>query len=676
MTKALLITAFSCVTAAAQTADAVWVPGSTQKVCQLAGELDYETKQPTASRTESNYGLAGSDLGYAFEHKGKLWLLFGDTIATPTYGGRPNAQNAAPRTPAHNDSVGFSVGTNVDQCLKLDFVRNSTGGYRNPVPVNAQGAPAFTLASFEIPVAGIDVSGRMFVIFATEKNETFATRSAMAVSDDEGNTFRVLYNFSTPPCVRCDGAKFVNVAIGDAASSSLKDGYLYFWGTQGGAGYRHSPVYLARKLAATMGQAGGIQYFTGLSRPADTPAWSAAESDATRLFQDVDGADATPTNCTGELGVDYNAFLQRWVMLYNCTNRTPASGPGIFMRFATQPWGPWSAPQLIFNGRRDRGECFFLHRAVTANVPPCDEVGNVGREDEPGGAYGPYFLSRFNTLNTAAGTTTFYYVLSTWNPYTEVIMKTTVQVAGQAVPVAGQAVPVIGLVANAAGEKATIAPNTWIEIKGLNLAKPGTERIWQGADFVSNRMPVQLDGVSVSVNGKAAFVFYISPTQVNVLTPPDPISGPVEVVLTYIGLRASYRAQAQTTSPSLFVLDPMGNVAATHQNGGLIGPLALFPGLSTPARPGENIALYANGFGVTTVPAVSGSVTQSGVLSPLPTVQIGGVAASVTFAGLVNVGQYQFNVVVPPSTGSGNHKVTATLNGLTSQGNASIFVQR
>jgi uncharacterized protein (TIGR03437 family) len=108
----------------------------------------------------------------------------------------------------------------------------------------------------------------------------------------------------------------------------------------------------------------------------------------------------------------------------------------------------------------------------------------------------------------------------------------------------------------------------------------------------------------------------------------------------------------------------------------LIGSATLFPGLSTPARPGENIALYANGFGVTTVPVVSGSVTQSGVLSPLPTVQIGGVAASVTFAGLVNPGQYQFNVVVPPSTGPGSHKVTATLNGLTSQGNASIFVQR
>jgi uncharacterized protein (TIGR03437 family) len=31
-------------------------------------------------------------------------------------------------------------------------------------------------------------------------------------------------------------------------------------------------------------------------------------------------------------------------------------------------------------------------------------------------------------------------------------------------------------------------------------------------------MPVQLDGIGATVNGKATFVYYISPTQINVLT--------------------------------------------------------------------------------------------------------------------------------------------------------------
>ena len=39
------------------------------------------------------------------------------------------------------------------------------------------------------------------------------------------------------------------------------------------------------------------------------------------------------------------------------------------------------------------------------------------------------------------------------------------------------------------------------------------------SDFVVNRLPTQLGGVSVSIDGKPAYVYYISPTQINVLAP-------------------------------------------------------------------------------------------------------------------------------------------------------------
>ena len=58
----------------------------------------------------------------------------------------------------------------------------------------------------------------------------------------------------------------------------------------------------------------------------------------------------------------------------------------------------------------------------------------------------------------------------------------------------------------------------------MNLAPAGDSRIWQDSDFVNSQMPVQLDGVSATVNGKPAYVYYISPTQLNILTPPDAIS--------------------------------------------------------------------------------------------------------------------------------------------------------
>jgi uncharacterized protein (TIGR03437 family) len=408
-----------------------------------------------------------------------------------------------------------------------------------------------------------------------------------------------------------------------------------------------------------------MQYFTGLARNG-APNFSAAETDAAALFQDVDGANNTPTPCTGELGVEYNQFVQRWVMLYNCLDKTAANPSGVYMRLAQQPWGPWSAPQTIFNGQRDRGLCYFIHRAVTATSPACDQVSDPGREDVQGGEYGPYFVSGFTTGSVALGTSTFYYTLSTWNPYVQVIMKTTIQ---------GQGTPVIGLVANAEGESATIAPNTWVEIKGSNLAPAGDSRIWGSADFVNNQMPTQLDGVSVTVNGKSAYVYYISPTQVNILTPPDAMTGPVQVAVTNKGTAsAAFTAEAQPVSPSFFVFDGV-HVAAVHANGGLLGPASLYPGSTTPAKPEETVVLYANGFGPTSTPVVSGSAMQSGSLSPAPAIQIGGIAATVVFAGLVSPGEFQFNVVIPASLADGDQPLTATYNGSATQVGTVVTIQ-
>lgn len=236
--------------------------------------------------------------------------------------------------------------------------------------------------------------------------------------------------------------------------------------------------------------------------------------------------------------------------------------------------------------------------------------------------------------------------------------------------------PLITLVANAEGENPVIAPNTWVEVKGLNLAKTGDSRIWQGSDFANGQMPTQLDGVSVTVNGKSAYIYYISPTQVNILTPPDALAGSVQVVLTYAGNSSpAYSVAAQTIAPSFFLFNGGPYVAATHANGSLLGPASLYSGLTTAAKPGETVVLYANGFGPTSTPLTRGSSTQSGTLSPLPAVTIGGLAATVQFAGLVAPGQFQFNVVIPSGVPSGDNALVATYNGVEVSPVALITVQ-
>jgi uncharacterized protein (TIGR03437 family) len=243
-------------------------------------------------------------------------------------------------------------------------------------------------------------------------------------------------------------------------------------------------------------------------------------------------------------------------------------------------------------------------------------------------------------------------------------------------PLKAQNSPVITLVANAEGESPIIAPNTWVEVKGSNLSKPGDSRTWQGSDFINNQMPTQLDGVSVTVNGKNAFVYYISPTQVNILTPPDAITGTATVQVLRNSLSSNaFSVQAQPLSPSFFVFGGGPYVAATHADGTLLGPTSLIPGSTTPAKPGDTVTLYANGFGPTSDPIVSGSVSQSGTLSPLPVITIGGVPAKVTFAGLTFPGEFQFNVVIPTNVPSGDNTLAASYNNFAVEPVALITIQ-
>ena len=48
-------------------------------------------------------------------------------------------------------------------------------------------------------------------------------------------------------------------------------------------------------------------------------------------------------------------------------------------------------------------------------------------------------------------------------------------------------------------------------------------------------LPRQLNRMTATVNGKSAYIYYISPTQLNVLTPPDALSGTVQVQVTNNG---------------------------------------------------------------------------------------------------------------------------------------------
>ena len=235
---------------------------------------------------------------------------------------------------------------------------------------------------------------------------------------------------------------------------------------------------------------------------------------------------------------------------------------------------------------------------------------------------------------------------------------------------------IISQVSNAEGGGAALAPNTWAAIYGLGLSPDS--RLWQSSDFVNNQMPTALDGVKVTMNGTPAYVYYISPNQINVLTPPNLAAGAVQLVVTN-GTTASntFTATAKSVSPSFFVFGSGPYLAAVHPSGSYlyVGPTALYPGSSSPAAPGETIELFGNGFGATDTAVTAGSQTQSGSLPVLPVVTIGGVQVTPSSGGLISPGLYQFNVQIPSSLPSGDASISATYNGATTQSGTLITIK-
>jgi len=190
-------------------------------------------------------------------------------------------------------------------------------------------------------------------------------------------------------------------------------------------------------------------------------------------------------------------------------------------------------------------------------------------------------------------------------------------------------------------------------------------RIGQGATL----LPLSLDGVSVTVGGKPAFVQFISNNQLNVLIDDDETTGTVDVVVTTPnGTSFAKSAFKRRFAPQFFRFDPNGriHIAAVHLDGTFVGPADLFgiPGFTRPLKPGERVLLFGAGWGPTD-PATPASqvVTRPAPLANTVTMKIGGMDATVEFAGLVGSGLYQFNVVMPDLS-PGDHQVETSVAGV------------
>jgi uncharacterized protein (TIGR03437 family) len=207
----------------------------------------------------------------------------------------------------------------------------------------------------------------------------------------------------------------------------------------------------------------------------------------------------------------------------------------------------------------------------------------------------------------------------------------------------------IGGVANGASFLHNYAPGMALSVFGTGLA-PAIQ-----LDGVLP-LPLTMQGVSATVNGVAAPLYYVSPGQINLQIPYETGARTAVVGIDNNGKVASFLFNTSVTAPGIFV-----------QNGNLV-PVAS-------GKPGDVLVLFMTGEGDVDPALFTGASPAAGTaVDKLPqprlpvTVTVGGIAAAIQFEGIPTllVGTTQINFVIPANVPPGVQPVVVTSNGVSS----------
>lgn len=225
----------------------------------------------------------------------------------------------------------------------------------------------------------------------------------------------------------------------------------------------------------------------------------------------------------------------------------------------------------------------------------------------------------------------------------------------------------------------TIQSGSWISIYGTNLA--AATATW------NNDFPSSLGGVSVTIGGTSAYLWLVSPTQINLQAPDNSTIGPVVVTLTNGKGSWTTTANLAPISPAFSLLDAK-HVAAiilrsdgTGAYGGgtydVAGPTGTSLGYKTvAAKGGDTVVLYGVGFGPTNPPVPAGRLYSGAAATTNPVqVTIGGVAVTSFFAGLSQAGLYQINITIPKGLVTGDVALASNTAGVQTQAGVVISLQ-
>jgi hypothetical protein len=429
----------------AQSQDLALSFGPSEKVCQLTGEKDWASGDPTTTTFNTTQsGLMGTDLGYPVEHNQRLALLFGDTRSNPPRG----SDEIGPP----DDAVGWITSRTpptADACtdLRLNTEQAAANLLRSPIIVSDG---VIKQGLFNVPSGGVSSDGWLYAFFWTDHcNNTPKTpcpeteglnsigRGVLARSNDQGATFvdpvPMPKGFVYSTAVNATRALETTASRGRLGAQRL--GVFVFAVPR----YRGSVPYLAYAPPGKTGNPSAWSFLVGLQSNGQ-PSWTSFNAWQSRarghqwtppghpeIFS-TSGAD----RCVGEFSVTWNQPLNVWLLLYNCNLGRPSQS--IVARIAEAPWGPWSEPQVVLDPDRDGSWCKLLmrHKDLDGACKGRPDDWSLGDGPRDGDFYAPFVMERYTTPERTffprRRVATIYWLVSTWNPYQVIVMRTRLQV--------------------------------------------------------------------------------------------------------------------------------------------------------------------------------------------------------------------------------------------------------
>ena len=244
--------------------------------------------------------------------------------------------------------------------------------------------------------------------------------------------------------------------------------------------------------------------------------------------------------------------------------------------------------------------------------------------------------------------------------------------------------PVVQAAVNLASySSSAVSPGQLITLFGTGIG-PATTATTADANN-DGYADTSLNSVSVTIDGKAAPLLYVSQHQISVQVPYDVTLGTAKaIVVTNGSTPANGTVDIAAAAPAVFTLDGTGTGQAAALN--QTGSVYTVNSTTTPAKPGDTVILYITGEGdyATTINPRTGYLIPPTLpaatlpqLTPLPTVTIGGAAATVSYAGPLPgsiLGIMQINAKVPAGLTAGPADVLVTINTIPSQSGVTLSI--